>query len=152
MQPALDTVQFNVKFGFLDDFGANQLTIEASINQAVVAPFPDFAIDVLELLNSASLPGEYFIWTCTCGIPECAGVESGVQVSFTPTGVNWNCLDSPFEEPTIFHFDRVAYVAAVIKVWAEFRQYYQSYTATGIQVEFCPSLRENEILARMSNH
>ncbi|MDD3313472.1 hypothetical protein [Pseudodesulfovibrio sp.] len=59
-------------------------------------------VDPVALVNSASLSGEFFIYTCDCGNPACQGIDDGVLVSHTPDTVKWrlsNPISWPPEEP-----------------------------------------------------
>jgi hypothetical protein len=38
-----------------------------------------YALDVLQLTRSLAQTGEYFIFTCACGVPSCAGLTAGAQ-------------------------------------------------------------------------
>ncbi|BCS86780.1 hypothetical protein [Pseudodesulfovibrio sediminis] len=59
-------------------------------------------IDPVNLVNSTSMSGEFFIYTCDCGNPACQGIEEGVMVSHTPDEVTWrlrNPISWPPNEP-----------------------------------------------------
>lgn len=55
-------------------------------------------IDPVNLVTSASISGEFFIYTCDCGNPACQGIEEGVNVSHTPETVVWR-LKNPISWP-----------------------------------------------------
>lgn len=57
-------------------------------------PLIDFAYfqlaaDLMELQRSVDQSGEYFIITCSCGWPECAGIKRGIQVSHQGECITW---------------------------------------------------------------
>ncbi|WP_419787568.1 hypothetical protein [Pseudodesulfovibrio sp.] len=59
-------------------------------------------VDPVALVNSVSLTGEFFIYTCDCGNPACLGIDDGVQVSHTTDTVKWrlsNPISWPPDEP-----------------------------------------------------
>ena len=59
-------------------------------------------VDPVALVNSATLSGEFFIYTCDCGNPACQGIDDGVLVSHTTDTVKWrlsNPISWPPEEP-----------------------------------------------------
>ncbi|MBG0791699.1 MAG: hypothetical protein H0S80_14505 [Desulfovibrionaceae bacterium] len=59
-------------------------------------------IDPVDLIESASMSGEFFIYTCDCGNPACLGIDDGVMVSHTPETVVWrlkNPISWPPDEP-----------------------------------------------------
>lgn len=49
----------------------------------------EYSFDLGELLSSAQVPGNYFIVTCSCGIPECAGIYEPVRVTHTKDDYVW---------------------------------------------------------------
>ena len=51
-------------------------------------------VDLNQLQNSIEENGTYFIWTCSCGAPGCAGRFHGVQVAHSNDETTWNDLDS----------------------------------------------------------
>lgn len=55
-------------------------------------------VDPVALVNSTSMSGEFFIYTCDCGNPACQGIDDGVVVSHTPDTVIWR-LKNPISWP-----------------------------------------------------
>lgn len=51
-------------------------------------------IDATELLNSMQQDGEYFIFSCCCGVPSCSGWEKGIQVEHFDTTIRWTNLNT----------------------------------------------------------
>jgi hypothetical protein len=51
-------------------------------------------IDAQAFEDSLKTPGTYFIYSCSCGIPGCAGYEYGIQVSHDGDSIMWNDLDN----------------------------------------------------------
>lgn len=56
-------------------------------------------IDPVAVVTSASMSGEFFIYTCDCGNPACQGIDSGVMITHTPDSVKWR-LKNPISWPT----------------------------------------------------
>jgi hypothetical protein len=59
-------------------------------------------VDPVDLATSATMSGEFFIYTCDCGNPACQGIDDGVMVSHTPDSVIWrlkNPISWPPDEP-----------------------------------------------------
>lgn len=134
----MDTLSLEVSFAeslevpFLDQPHPPRsiLILTLAINGQVAVA--DFAIDISALYNSAQGSGEFFIWTCDCGIPECAGIHYGIQVTHTAQTVVWQAPRRPFEVATRFEFERPAYVAAIEAGVTEYLRYIQGYRAAGI--------------------
>jgi hypothetical protein len=72
-----------------------------------------YCVNYGALIGSVRGNGEYFILTCTCGIPECAGIYKGVEVKFINNFVEWHFIDPyPLRDKT-FVFDGNSYVKAI---------------------------------------
>lgn len=81
-------------------------------------------IDPVALVNSSTMSGEFFIYTCDCGNPACLGIDDGVVVSHTPDTVKWrlsNPISWPPEEPrpdwahdAEFSFDKADYMQQIM--------------------------------------
>jgi hypothetical protein len=66
------------------------------------------AIDWTELAASCKKTGNYFIFTCDCGFPECGGIWKPVRVTVLKKLIRWKM---PYPEPARnFQFDRLAIV------------------------------------------
>ncbi|MFT5823786.1 MAG: hypothetical protein ACI8ZM_005049 [Crocinitomix sp.] len=58
-------------------------------------PYEDGSIiDCEKLSESLNASGNYFIFSCACGIPECGGYIDGIQVLHEGDKVIWKDLDS----------------------------------------------------------
>lgn len=50
-------------------------------------------VDLLHLRSSLDENGTFFIWTCSCGAPGCAGLFEGVRVTHSDGVTSWEDLD-----------------------------------------------------------
>jgi hypothetical protein len=50
-------------------------------------------VDLNQLRSSLNGTGNYFIWTCSCGYPGCAGLVNGVDVTHSNGKTIWHDLD-----------------------------------------------------------
>ena len=67
----------------------------------------DWTIDWIEMAKSAIEPGGYFIFTCGCGVPECAGIYDPVMVTHTDDAISWDVIKpKPVRH---FEFSKVEY-------------------------------------------
>lgn len=72
-----------------------------------------YCVNYGALIWSVRGNGEYFILTCSCGIPECAGIYKGVEVKFVGNSVEWHFIDPyPLRDKT-FVFDGNLYIKAI---------------------------------------
>lgn len=51
-------------------------------------------IDISEFLKSMVQNGEYFIFSCCCGVPSCSGWVKGIQVEHFDTTIRWTNLNT----------------------------------------------------------
>ena len=144
----MDTIQLEVKFETLPEATEPELTIEIAVNEEVLAP--NFPIDILALHNSAEKSGEHFIWTCSCGVPECGGIYYGVRVSHTKDAVIWQAPKVPLEQAVQFEFDKASYVSTIMNALREYIRYFKGYSAAGISFESAPSWQLNGVLSKMA--
>lgn len=99
-----------------------------------------FALDMRELANSCRADGEFFILTCGCGEPGCAGIFEGIAVSHQDGEVIWG-VPYPIKSTTSekseyieYRFDRCSYVDAIVKGIDEGKnllRYADEYIETG---------------------
>ncbi|MGI0481499.1 hypothetical protein ACN4EE_11995 [Geminocystis sp. CENA526] len=54
-----------------------------------IVDFFYYATSLTELKDSLENNGKYFILTCWCGVPDCAGIEQGIQVTHYQNTVTW---------------------------------------------------------------
>lgn len=71
-------------------------------------------VDPVDLVMSAGMTGEHFIFTCSCGDPSCVGIDEGVFVTHTEREVRWrvrNPLSWTPEEalPDWTHYDEYVF-------------------------------------------
>jgi len=126
----MDTISVDISFADMPHPPGSVLIMTVALNGEVLEA--GFALDISALYNSAQESGEFFIWTCECGIPECAGIYHGIRVTHAAHTVVWQAPRRPFEVATRFEFDRLAYVATIEAGVAEYLRYIQGYQAAGI--------------------
>jgi hypothetical protein len=68
-------------------------------------------VDLSALEQSIRQSGEFFIVTCLCGIPACAGIKQGIEVRHGETSTHW--IVRGLGETQTFYFDRQEYEAAI---------------------------------------
>ena len=69
------------------------------------------ATDLLSLERSIHQDGEFFIVTCTCGVPGCAGIREGIRVTRSDNNVHW--VVRGVGETQTFYFDPEEYESAI---------------------------------------
>jgi hypothetical protein len=98
-------------------------------------------IDLGELVESIEMSGEYFIYTCGCGVAECAGVYEGIVVLHSPHGkVSWFVpvpMAQSFDDETkvVFHrYDLGETADYRNHVLAELRRVWEFAQASGTRL------------------
>jgi hypothetical protein len=71
--------------------GDPELLVIAKINQLLLVDFAYYGLttSLPELARSSQKPGEFFIITCHCGDPGCAGIRQGIEVTHAKNQVVW---------------------------------------------------------------
>ena len=65
--------------------------------------YVEFPIDLTELAKSCQFSGELNIYTCGCGVPDCAGIYKGIEVGHSVDAITWIC-----PEPLAIKYDSPA--------------------------------------------
>lgn len=77
----------------IDDSGDQQMTIEPQILVDGLPFHADYTVDIFEATASCRKEGEFFIFTCGCGVPGCAGIYQGVEVLHNDHLIFWKVLN-----------------------------------------------------------
>lgn len=85
-----------------------------------------YFLNLTAIVQSCQGSGEFFMLTCTCGEPGCAGLFKGIQVTHTAEAITWVCqpelaipvataLDASIPVLAIHHFafDPAQYIGAI---------------------------------------
>ncbi|HVF99295.1 MAG TPA: hypothetical protein VND68_05620 [Chloroflexia bacterium] len=116
-----DSLRIRLKMhrGFNSDSDSDPdyLVAEVLVNGTPLADFSYYATDLHSLLGSTQDSGEFFIITCWCGDPGCAGLRRGIEVRRESKVVYWHVLQPRPERR--FVFEREAYDEAINNVAME---------------------------------
>lgn len=146
----MDSISFNIVTGHLDEDEKLQLSLECSINDNLIINWKDLPVDILELKDSANKSGNYCIWTCTCGIPDCGGVDpNGITIKHQDDKIVWSNLDFPIEDKREFIFDKKQYQFSVNSIWKNFKRQYFELKNTEQEFEVCLDLRFKRIIEEL---
>lgn len=85
-----------------------------------IADFSYYATSLTELKNSLKHNGNYFILTCWCGVPDCAGIDWGIQVIHHQNTVKWT-ITQP-KPHRIFTFSANDYKTVITKGIEQIKQ------------------------------
>jgi hypothetical protein len=95
------------------------VTAELIVGRSKLPAFEYGPLDLSELEASCNRPGSYFIWTCDCGCPSCAGRTKGVHVLHDNGLTYWHDLDS--DQRYTFRLSDLT--AALAVAWQEGRDF-----------------------------
>ena len=98
-------------------------------------------VDPVAMVNSTTMSGEFYIYTCDCGNPACQGIDEGVMVSHTPDAVVWrlkNPISWPADEPmpdwahdAEFKFEKKQYAEQVSMALDHAKRLVRGFRPTG---------------------
>ncbi len=129
-------------------YGDDEPTISADIEidgTFTVGNTPSgLAVDLYELFKSTKRNGRYFILTCSCGMPDCAGIEQGITVRHHRDEVRWMIKDRGLvnNAPVHFTFDSALYkreVRNALQQMIDIKELHPSF-------EITPQLMTGEII------
>lgn len=103
------------------------------------------ATDLLSLERSIHQDGEFFIVTCTCGAPGCAGISEGVRVTRIDKNVHW--VVRGLGETQTFYFDPQEYESAIKQGIKQLQQLVDRYS-----LEVVPSYNTQVLDKRIGTH
>lgn len=100
-----------------DESGKRQLAISATINDIPIVEWWDLPIDIQAMKESAIQSGKYYLWTCTCGFPQCAGLNAPIHVKHHGSTITWKCGVPPVQDFGDLTFDKEEYHHTVQSAW-----------------------------------
>lgn len=119
--------------------GPQQVYAQILINDKLIISGFEYPVDIIDLIKSTKSTGNYYFWTCHCGIPACAFISVHVEVKHENSLVKWKLMDLPFIQDTTFIFDKSAYQSTVELAWRNFKQSIQSNIDQKIDFDIYPS-------------
>ena len=143
----MNLLHFEIKLDYFESLNpkAPQLVVECFIDGKTTTHWQDLPIDILELVDSVKQTGEYHIWTCTCGIPECGGIKKGITVEIRTHSVTWKHSGRPLEHFGTLEFDRTHYEQCIQLLWHDYKAYFKWLKAAKTEFGVCPDLKLKEI-------
>lgn len=93
-------------------------------------PYADSdVIDVNKFLESLDKTGEFFIFSCCCGVPECSGWQKGIQVLQLDGTIQWT---NPNNGQT-WHFSKQKVADDLTDIREELKNYKKFFSRKGIR-------------------
>jgi hypothetical protein len=81
-------------------------------------------VDAAVLLESLESDGEYFIFSCICGVPECGGWATGIKVTHKGNIIEW--IDSNNDKTWYLEKNEIeSHLKSIRKEVKFFKQYFK---------------------------
>lgn len=109
------------------------------VDTKAIVNFFYYATSLTQLKQSLLQDGEYFIITCWCGVPECAGIDRGIKVSHLQNTVKWTMIQPQRQEFIFSHDD---YQTSMIEGIKQIKQDLATYTDKHKKLELVPNEQE----------
>ncbi|BAQ63824.1 hypothetical protein GM3709_589 [Geminocystis sp. NIES-3709] len=109
------------------------------VDGEVLTDFSYYATSLTQLSNSIVKDGEYFIITCWCGVPECAGIEQGIKVTHHQNTVKWT-INQPQRQQ--FTFSTHDYKTAISEGIKQIKEDLLIHRHTVQKLEIVPNQEE----------
>jgi hypothetical protein len=134
----MDQLQLIIRFeqAPTEPEGKLYLGVEAVVNGQLVAAIHYLPLDLVALRASAKVPDKYYLWSCTCGIPECAGIWEPVAVTHEAETISWHCNARPLEDFGMLKFDKATYQHALTRLLEQLQYELSVRRAIGEQFEW----------------
>lgn len=119
-----------------------------------IVDFSYYATSLAELKDSIQHNGKYFILTCWCGVPDCAGIEQGIQVTHHQDTVKWTITQpKPYR---VFTFSADEYKTIITEGIEKIKQDLANlwFTETGEKnhkLEIVPRWEDDKPLIKLLN-
>ena len=86
-------------------------------------------LDATEFLKSIEEDGEYAIFSCNCGVPQCSGWIKGIQVLHSEESTRWTNLNNG----KTWHFDKQEIKGNLNTIREEVEIYKKFFSQKGIE-------------------
>ena len=111
------------------------LTFDLAIDGVSPLQNNDDNFDVYEFVMSTRKEGTYFIWTCSCGVPGCAGYFDGIEVRIEGASTYW--IDHDLDKRYSFNTHKLRSSALMLE--DEIKKWSHHATSIGSEVTIWPS-------------
>lgn len=102
-----------------------------------VSPLQNSAddFDIYEFIMSTRKDGKYFIWTCSCGVPGCAGYFNGIEVRIEGEITYW--IDHDLDKSYSFNTNNLRSKALMLE--DEIKKWNSHAKSIGVELNIWPS-------------
>jgi hypothetical protein len=107
----------------------------------------DDDFDIVESILSTRKDGNYFIWTCACGVPGCAGYFNGIQVCTEGDSTYW--MDRDLDKNYSFGSNSLRENALALE--GEIKKWNSNAKSNGAELNIWPSWSMQYLLAALGS-
>src|SRR5687767_13214878 len=129
----------DIRPGRLD--GIREVCMQIKIDGRLITSGLEYPIDVIQLNKSVAENGDLDIWTCSCGVPMCAGIATRVRINHEKNIVKWRLIDLPFTNDAEYVFDEKEYKSTIHQGWQNFKNAISKNKEQKIKFEIYPDPR-----------
>ena len=120
-----------------EDGGTDYVVVQTCVNGNSLVSFRTYATDLDALIKSVEEKGEFFILTCWCGSPGCAGIGHGIRVFHEAGRIHWH-VPEPLP-PRDFVFSREGIQSALTALRKDIKRFVAERTySNNIPYEVTP--------------
>jgi hypothetical protein len=131
--------KLELSYSYHDTPGRDGHTYRNISYQFLVDGIPFYrCLDVYQLVKTTKSAGEFFITTCTCGVPECANINFGILVEHVGNFIRWKVPNPTYQDPESdygdepesydeYVFDRDAYIKSIRDALNQLKGYITSF-------------------------
>jgi hypothetical protein len=95
----------------------------------------DDDFDIVEFILSTRKDGNYFIWTCSCGVPGCAGYLNGIEVRTKEAVTCW--VDRDLDKS--YSFGSASLREKALALESEIKKWHSHAKSIGAELNIWPS-------------
>lgn len=121
------------------------LSFDITIDGVSPLKCDDDCCDIHEFIMSTRQDGTYFPWTCSCGIPGCAGYFYGAQVRMVDDIIYWTDQDAGKHHA--FDADELKRIALTLE--DEFKRWAYHAKSTGVELNVWPAWSIEHLLSAL---
>lgn len=150
----MNTINFEVIIEEEKEFPENNketwnIGIEGKLDNEKIYKYKEFPINILELIKSKDMSGGFYIFTCSCGIPECGGVDP-IIVKHRNGNTFWTFKKSNIE------FEQKEYQIKIDLLIQSFLDSYEFLKTGEVEVSVYPGIflelnSEEDIISKIKN-
>jgi hypothetical protein len=112
--------------------------VEILINNEMVAPANEYPADIKGLYDATFNSGDYYFWTCFCGVPGCSSIWVPIKVVHQADVMICSTIDLPFLQNTQWVFNKTNVQHTIQECIKDLNTILSKMVSENEQYEFSP--------------